>query len=213
MNKKEYFLSDIYLKNAEYKNIQKRLHEWKQKNNIIERCVVHHRDDTEECKKYNEEHYELWGFNEDGSFEYGKYVIFLTRAEHCKHHHTGENNVNYGKGPMLGRHFTYEHRMKLSLANSGERSWHYGKPSPRRGKKHSLEAIERIRLARSKQVITYESRKKMSDSMHTKLEPITNIYRTYKQRGGLLKWNPFRSALKNNNPEVVNLISDILNNL
>lgn len=206
MNKEEYRTHNL----KKPKVVTDAFEKWKSANYLTCKCVIHHRDDTEETRKYNEEHYELWGCNLDGTFEYGKYVVFMTRSEHCKHHHTGKNNVNHGKGPMLGRHFTDEHRLKLSLAHSGERSWNYGKPSPRRGKKHSLEAIERIRLARAKQVITDETRNKMSDSMRTQLESVTNIYHMYKQRGGLLKWNSFRSALKNNNPEVVNLISDLL---
>jgi hypothetical protein len=48
--------------------------------------VIHHLRDTEEQRKYNDEHYELWGFNEDGTFEYGKYVIFVTKEEHIKIH-------------------------------------------------------------------------------------------------------------------------------
>ena len=41
--------------------------------------IIHHLRDTEEQRKYNDEHYELWGFeiDEDGNehFEYGKYVL------------------------------------------------------------------------------------------------------------------------------------------
>ena len=48
--------------------------------------VIHHLRDTEEQRRYNDEHYELWGFevNEDGNehFEYGKYVVFWTKEYH-----------------------------------------------------------------------------------------------------------------------------------
>lgn len=55
------------------------------------KCMhVHHLCDTEEQRKYNDEHYELWGFNEDGIFEYGKYVIFITREEHLRIHAQSE---------------------------------------------------------------------------------------------------------------------------
>ena len=52
--------------------------------------VIHHLRDTEEQRKYNNEHYELWGFNEDGTFEYGKYVIFVTEEWHLNYHHHSE---------------------------------------------------------------------------------------------------------------------------
>ena len=52
--------------------------------------VRHHLRDTEEQRKYNDEHYELWGFNEDGTFEYGKYIIFVTPEEHHNLHHVSE---------------------------------------------------------------------------------------------------------------------------
>lgn len=52
-----------------------------------DKCMhVHHLCDTEEQRKYNNEHYELWGFNQDGTFEYGKYVIFVTQEEHSRIH-------------------------------------------------------------------------------------------------------------------------------
>lgn len=52
--------------------------------------VIHHLRDTEEQRKYNDEHYELWGHNLDGTFEYGKYVVFWTEEDHFKYHHMSE---------------------------------------------------------------------------------------------------------------------------
>lgn len=54
--------------------------------NSTNKTVVHHLRDTEEQRKYNDTFYERWGFNEDGTFEYGKYVIFVTHDEHNKIH-------------------------------------------------------------------------------------------------------------------------------
>lgn len=55
---------------------------------------VHHLRDTEEQRKYNDEHYEFWGFNQDGTFEYGKYVIFVTKEEHLNiHTHSEESRA------------------------------------------------------------------------------------------------------------------------
>lgn len=60
-----------------------------------DKCMhVHHLCDTEEQRKYNDEHYELWGFNEDGTFEYGKYVVFVTREEHLRMHAQSEITKN-----------------------------------------------------------------------------------------------------------------------
>ena len=62
MNKKEYYQNSNSRKPYThlYKYVQSLLKDWKANNNYVCKCVVHHRDDTEECRKYNEEHYELW---------------------------------------------------------------------------------------------------------------------------------------------------------
>lgn len=56
--------------------------------------VIHHLRDTEEQRKYNDEHYELFGFeiDKDGNeyFEYGKYVVFWTKDHHDKYHRLSE---------------------------------------------------------------------------------------------------------------------------
>jgi hypothetical protein len=56
--------------------------------------IIHHLRDTEEQRKYNDEHYEFWGFeiDENGNehFEYGKYVVFVTDEEHGKLHSFSE---------------------------------------------------------------------------------------------------------------------------
>lgn len=88
--------------------------------------VRHHLRDTEEQRKYNDEHYELWGFeiDENGKehFEYGKYIIFCTEAEHHSvwHNVNGENNPMYGKpGTNLGKTFSEEHRRNISESKIG----------------------------------------------------------------------------------------------
>ena len=52
--------------------------------------VIHHLRDTEEQRKYNDEHYEMFGMNLDGTFEYGKYVVFWTKEHHNEYHHCSE---------------------------------------------------------------------------------------------------------------------------
>lgn len=68
--------------------------------------VIHHLRDTEEQRKYNDEHYELFGFEIDESgnetFNYGKYVVFWTKEHHDKYHRCSE-----------------ETRAKISSTNKG----------------------------------------------------------------------------------------------
>lgn len=78
--------------------------------------VRHHLRDTEEQRKYNDEHYELWGFeiDENGNehFEYGKYVIFVTKEEHSTLHacleetrkKRSESMINYCSNPNVRAH-------------------------------------------------------------------------------------------------------------
>jgi hypothetical protein len=61
-----------------------------QYNNDSNAVVIHHLRDTEEQRNYNDTYYEYWGFNQDGTFEYGKYVIFVTEEWHFDYHHHSE---------------------------------------------------------------------------------------------------------------------------
>ena len=94
----------------------------------------HHLFNTPEQIAYNNEHYEMWGFNLDGTFEYGKYIIFVTPEEHSMLHSEseitrqrkgnaarGEKNYFYGTGPMLGKHFSEEHKRKIGESNTGKK--------------------------------------------------------------------------------------------
>lgn len=99
--------------------------------------VRHHLRDTEEQRKYNNEHYELWGFeiDEDSNehFEYGKYIIFVTQEEHIEiHRHSDETRKKIKDHhkqfpPMKGKHHTEEAKQKISEASSGEKHHSYGK--------------------------------------------------------------------------------------
>lgn len=99
--------------------------------------VIHHLRDTEEQRKYNDEHYELWGHNLDGTFEYGKYVIFVTETWHYDYHHHSEETrskisiANRGKKRTLeqrraiserqkGKSLSEEHRKHISDGNKGK---------------------------------------------------------------------------------------------
>lgn len=97
------------------------------RNCIVGKCDVHHRDDNDEVITYNNTHYERWGFNEDGTFEYGKYVLFMTHSEHTAYHN---------------KHISAETHAKLSAAKRGERHPRYGK---------HLSDIHRARISASNQ--------------------------------------------------------------
>ena len=152
MDNKEFWESPNKV-NYYNKEVHKLLRAWKKLNGITVRCCVHHRDDTEEARNYNKEHYEFWGFNQDGTFEYGKYVIFMTAAEHAKYHFTGEKHPQFGTHPSEETRkkmsdsakvkiFSEEHRQHLSDACKGERNGFYGKH-------HSDETREHLRQIRT----------------------------------------------------------------
>lgn len=52
MNKNGYYNSHIAHKSFEYKYAQSILYQWKINNNYTCKCVVHHRDDTEETLQH-----------------------------------------------------------------------------------------------------------------------------------------------------------------
>ena len=186
MNKQEYNNSKISRKNPDYKKVHELLKNWKAENNITEKCVAHHRDDTEECRKYNEEHYELWGCEEDGTFEYGKYVVFMTQSEHTKHHHTGckrsKDTCKRISEAKYGTKLSDETRKRMSEARCGDKNPRFGKGyviagerNGMFGKHHTEEACECVRTAALKD---------------------GGIYKIYKNNGGTLSWQAFRHALK-----------------
>lgn len=179
------------------------LKQWMQENNLEGKYVIHHRDDNEEVKAYNKAHYKRWGFDLDGTFTLGKWVVFLTHGEHSRYHNTGkivseetkqkmrDNHADFRgeNNPMYGKTFTDEHRKKLSDNHAdfrGERNPMYGK-CPMYGKHHS-----------------HETKRKMSET-NCKLSV---LYHAYKDNGGTLSWNEFQRALKNGEQTVLNLIPD-----
>ena len=81
--------------------------------------VIHHLRDTEEQRKYNDEHYELWGHNLDGSFEYDKYVVFVTKEEHTEIHRCSEETRKKRSKSMKKVQRTAEWNRKISESNRG----------------------------------------------------------------------------------------------
>ena len=130
--------------------------------------VIHHLRDTEEQRKYNDEHYELWGHNLDGTFEYGKYVAFVTEEWHSDYHkHSEETRKKMSdsrKGEKCywyGKHRDTTTKEKLSIACKGKTS---GKNNGMYGKHHSDEAKEKLRNANLGKKHSDEVKKKISES-------------------------------------------------
>ena len=130
--------------------------------------VIHHLRDTEEQRKYNDEHYELWGHNLDGTFEYGKYVTFVTEEWHSDYHkHSEETRKKMSdsrKGEKCywyGKHRDTATKEKLSIACKGKTS---GKNNGMYGKHHSDEAKEKLRKANLGKKHADEVKKKISES-------------------------------------------------
>lgn len=100
--------------------------------------VIHHLIETEEQRKYNDDHYEMFGFeiDENGTehFEYGKYVVFWTKEHHNEYHRCSEETRHKRSEslkknhPFKGKHHTKETRMKISIAQTGCKNHNYGKP-------------------------------------------------------------------------------------
>jgi len=130
--------------------------------------VIHHLRDTEEQRKYNDEHYEMWGFNEDGTFEYGKYVIFVTKEEHTNiHSHSDETKQKMSdsrKGEncyWYGKHRDAATKEKLSIACKGKTS---GKNNGMYGKHHTEETKEFLSKTNLGKKHSDETKKKISES-------------------------------------------------
>lgn len=87
--------------------------------------VIHHLRDTEEQRKYNDEHYELFGFeldeNGNESFTYGKYVVFWTKEHHDKYHRQSLKFRLHHSKVMKEKCKDPDYRKKLSEAQRN--SW------------------------------------------------------------------------------------------
>lgn len=180
--------------------------------------VIHHLRDTEEQRKYNDEHYELFGMNLDGTFEYGKYVVFWTKEHHNEYHSDSVETRNRKSSAqfllwqdhvirekrivgIIGHKTSQETRDKISIANLG--------------RKFTEEHHEKLCIARRKRIISEDTKLKTSKSMknvmsseeHRKQISETvkmqkcakkSLYDEYRLSGGLLLWNDFQSFLKHN---------------
>lgn len=194
MNKDAWFKQPNNRSTYEYKYVHRLLNAWKQQNGITKQCVVHHRDDNDEVKSYNESHYERWGLNPDGTFEYGKYVLFMTQSEHTQYHHKGEKSPHYGKrgegSPNYGKTRSDETKAKISAAHKGEKN-------PMYGQHHSDEAKEKMSIAKQGRIPSEETKEKMSQSAKERMQIISGAYKKYKLEGGTLTWRNFIKQYSN----------------
>lgn len=150
MNRKEWLKAcDEGWAPRRYDNASREIQRMLKYNSNPNATTRHHLMNTPEQIEYNTNHYEMWGFNEDGTFEYGKYIIFCTEEEHHSvwHNVSGENN------PMYGKHHTEETRQRLKVLNSHEASDELRKirsenakdeKNPMYGKHHTDESREKI---------------------------------------------------------------------
>lgn len=194
MNKEEYWQTVDPRTDSIYKKVHNELKKWKLENHIAACCIVHHRDDNEEVRKYNELYYECWGCDEDGTFIEGKYVQFLTRAEHARHHHTGAVRSEATRKKMSennawkGKTFSEEHKQKLSVAQKGKKCSEefrhkiseatQGDKNPFYGKRHSD-----------------GTRAGISNACKIYRGLVKELYKQYKESGGTLTWNAFQKHI------------------
>lgn len=157
------------------KQITEILNQWKANNNLVGDYIVHHRDDTEECRAYNKAYYKRWEFNEDGTFEYGKYVIFMTRSEHMKHHRTGAK-------------LTEEQKRHLSEINTGERHLKYGIKTS----EHTRMKLSEGKLGDKNPMKNEAYRLKMRETRKRNQQGISILYKVYKANKGSADFNTFR---------------------
>ena len=177
MNCKEWWNQcnkDKSILNFAYYNSTKELQRSLLYNSDQNATIIHHLRDTEEQRKYNDEHYELWSFNLDGTFEYGKYVIFVTHEEHTNiHAHLYETRSKISES--LNNYWTIEKRAEWSKKMSGNGNPFYGKHHSQEtkeklsgenngmyGKHLSEQARKAISEANKNKVVSEETRKKLS---------------------------------------------------
>lgn len=148
MDQNEWNKSGKFPNKYEWYNQTRKIQKSLKFNKDISANVIHHLRDTEEQRKYNDEHYEFWGFNQDGTFEYGKYVIFVTKEEHDEIHRDSlETRQRTSEASKLN---WQDENYRNNLVKKMYESWTYAR------KEH----ISKIRIGRCH---SEESKKKMSD--------------------------------------------------
>ena len=157
--------------------------------------VIHHLIDTEEQRKYNDEHYEMFGFeiDENGNeiFNYGKYVVFWTKEHHDAYHRCSEETRKKISASVKAN-ITEDVRKQI-----GERSKKMWQDETYRSKMLSVfsskEHKDKLSKAHLGYTHTEETKKKMSETRkgHETSEE------TRKKIGTANKGNKARLGMKN----------------
>lgn len=181
---------DRCLLDFEYYNKTRKLQRSLQCNSDPNAKIIHHLRDTEEQRKYNDEHYELWGHNLDGSFEYGKYVIFVTQEQHNNYHKDSDETKEKKRLAQIKRYESFEERRKVSEKHKGKiisdetkeklRQCNLGKHRSEKTKEilrekcsgwhHTDEAKQKISDAGKGREFSEESRSKISKALREKYD-------------------------------------------
>ena len=145
--------------------------------------VIHHLIETEEQRKYNDEHYERFGFevdeNGNESFTYGKYVVFWTKEHHSEYHHGSEETRKKRSESLKGCVVSEETKRKIGDANRGKKHTdesrqkmskalkgrYTGVNSPNYGRKHTEETRLRMHEAHVGKLLSEEHKLNISKSL------------------------------------------------
>lgn len=103
-----------------YYNKTRKIQRSLQYNQDSNASVIHHLRDTEEQRNYNDTYYEYWGFNQDGTFEYGKYVVFWTKEQHDSYHKDSDETKEKKRIAQIKRYESFEERRKASEKQKGK---------------------------------------------------------------------------------------------
>ena len=186
MNQKEWKKSGKFPGKYSWYNKTRKLQRSLQYSTDPKASIIHHLRDTEEQRKYNDEHYELWGHNLDGTFEYGKYVVFWTKEAHDAYHAESEETRKKNSEGVKAS-ITPERRKRMREAQLGDKNSMYGKRGElatcygRCGELHPMYGKHH----------TDESKMKIQYTMNI----LKDEYRKYKESGGTLKWTSFMKEL------------------
>ena len=201
MNQKELKLSKKYDGKYYWYNKTRKIQKSLKHNPDPNAVVIHHLRDTEEQRKYNDEHYELWGFevDKDGNehFEYGKYVIFLTKEDHDLYHQLSDETRKKISDGVINA-INNGLREKRSVLFAGEKNPMYGKVGPlstcfgRRGELHPMYGRQ---SAFKGHHFSEESKKKLSESLRAGIKFRNDQYNKYVEIGGSLSKRSFMKVL------------------
>lgn len=161
------FVENGGIKTDEYNRVKELCDKYKQDNHITESLDIHHLRDTEEQRRFNDTYYERWGVELDGTFELGKYVVFITHNEHARYHFIHNNPMfnpetrDKVSKSREGMKFSDEHKQHLSDAHKGK---------PRIG--WTDETVKKCSEANKKTWSNPELRKALSDARKGQNNPM-----------------------------------------